>query len=170
MSELPYYKIPDPPETMNAQGVLIRLIDSLGFRYRWATEGLREEDMMFQACDTSKRIWEVLAHIHGLVTITDAYLTGRDIQKIEPISLEERRKKTLELIVSIREALLGLDDDYLASRMYRVPWSDRELPLWYLINGPMSDALTHVGQVAAWRRQNGNPILDANVFFGTPPK
>jgi len=39
-----------------------------------------------------------------------------------------------------------------------------------LINGPFSDALTHVGQVASWRRINGNPILGANVFFGTPPK
>ena len=45
MTELPYYTLPDPPTEMTATGVLIRLVDSFGFRYRWATEGLREEDM-----------------------------------------------------------------------------------------------------------------------------
>lgn len=170
MTDLPYYTLPDPPEAMNASGVLIRLIDSLGFRYRWATEGLKEEEMEFQACDSSMKLWELLGHIHGLLNVTDSFITGRELVKVEPMSLAERREKTLEKIVSIREALLELDDEYLGKRMYMVPWASKEYPLWFLINGPMSDALTHVGQVASWRRVNGNPILGANVFYGTPPK
>ena len=170
LNELPYYTLPDPPENMNVTGVLIRFVDSLGFRYRWATEGLREEDMEFQTCNTSRKIWELLAHIHGLVTVTDAFITGNELEKIEPISLEERRMRTLSIIVSLREALQELDDEYLAKRSFMVPWAQQEYPLWYLINGPLSDALTHVGQVASWRRINGNPIPGVNVFYGTPPK
>jgi hypothetical protein len=86
------------------------------------------------------------------------------------MSLEEWRKKTLEIAFDLSKALKGLDDEYLGKRRWFVPWGGKEYPIWYLINGPLSDALTHVGQVASWRRINGNPISGANVFFGTPPK
>jgi hypothetical protein len=42
-------------------------------------------------------------------------------------------------------------------------------PLWNIINGPVSDALTHVGQINSFRRLNGNPVPRANVFLGRPP-
>ena len=35
--------------------------------------------------------------------------------------------------------------------------------------GPYADFLTHVGQVAAWRRQAGSPAPRADVFRGEPP-
>ena len=38
-----YYQIPDYPEPYSAETVAARLIDGLGFRYFWATEGLRAE-------------------------------------------------------------------------------------------------------------------------------
>ncbi|MHC4608217.1 MAG: hypothetical protein ACYTAF_15010 [Planctomycetota bacterium] len=44
----------------------------------------------------------------------------------------------------------------------------RDLPFWNLINGPISDALTHVGQINALRRQAGKPAAGANVFLGIP--
>jgi len=170
MAELPYYTLPDPPERMTAAGVMIRLLDSLGFRYRWATEGLREEDMDFQTCDSGMKLGELLHHIYRLVAVADAFITGNEREKIELTSLEMGRKTTLDIIMEIRESLLNLDDEYLEKRQYKVPWAQKEYPLWYLINGPLSDAFTHVGQVASWRRINENPIPGANVFYGTPPK
>ena len=170
MKELPYYRIPEAPDSMSATTVLIRLIDGLGFRYRWATEGLRVEDMEFQPCNSSMRVWELLAHIHGLLLVSEGFITGKELEEITPVGLEERRRKTLEAVVRIREALLELDDEFLGNRMYSPPWDEREFPIWNLINGPMSDALTHVGQIASWRRINNNPILKARVFHGQPPK
>jgi hypothetical protein len=170
MIELPYTKIPEPPKTMSATTVLIRLIDGIGFRYRWATEGLKEIDMNFQPCGTSMTVQELLAHIHGLLMISESYLTDKDLVKIEPVKLDERRRLTLDTVLRIRESLLESDDGYLADRMYKVPWSSEELPVWYVINGPLSDVLTHIGQIASWRRINENPIKKASVFFGTPPQ
>ncbi len=170
MSEsLPYTNIPDPPEMVTAASILIRLVDGIGFRYRWATEGLIENDMEFQPCETSMKLWELLAHIHGLLIISESYLTDSAIVEIKPVSLAERRKLTLDTVIRIREALQGLDEDYLAARFYKVPWAEDKLPIWFLINGPLSDTLTHIGQIASWRRINDNPIQRANVFFGTPP-
>jgi hypothetical protein len=40
-------------------------------------------------------------------------------------------------------------------------------PLWNLINGPISDAIYHTGQVVSFRRSSGNPIpKGVNVFLG----
>lgn len=33
-----------------------------------------------------------------------------------------------------------------------------ELPFWNQINGPISDALWHIGQVVSFRRSSGNPF------------
>ena len=49
--------------------------------------------------------------------------------------------------------------------------TSRKLPFWYWINGPLADALTHVGQITSWRRIAGNPQLKGvNVFIGTSDK
>jgi hypothetical protein len=169
LKHLPYYVLPDAPERMNAAGILIRFIDTFGFRYRWATEGLREENMGFQTCDSSMKLGELLEHIQGLIEATDSFITGKVWGKIEKLSLEERRMTTLDVSIGLREALKDLDDDYLDRRRYFVPWASREYPVWFVVNGPLSDALTHVGQIASWRRIFGNPIPDANEFYGTPP-
>ena len=42
-------------------------------------------------------------------------------------------------------------------------------PFWNMINGPLADALTHVGQINSWRRLAGNPAPKADVFRGRPP-
>ena len=39
---------------------------------------------------------------------------------------------------------------------------------WPLINGPISDVLTHIGQIATMRRIAGSPVFDSNPFDGTP--
>lgn len=168
--ELPYTRIPEPPSKMSAASVLTRLMDGIGFRHRWATEGLREEDMEFRPCVTSMTIQELLAHIQGLLNISESFITGKKLEKVQPENLSERRINTLQTIHRTREALANIDDGFLAERRYQVPWASREFPIWNLINGPISDALTHVGQIASWRRINDNPIHSANVFLGEPPK
>lgn len=170
MTELPYTRIPDPPSEVNGSTILIRMMDGIGFRYRWATEELREEDMEFQPCDSSMRMDELLGHIHGLLNVTESYITGKDMANVPQLGLDERRKETLATVVRTREALKELDDEYLSKRMYKPPWRKGEYPIWTLINGPLSDTLTHIGQVASWRRIHDNPIVGANVFDGLPPE
>ena len=46
--DLPYYEIPEYPESYTAGTVSARMIDGFGFRYYWATEGLRVEDLKFR--------------------------------------------------------------------------------------------------------------------------
>ena len=51
----------------------------------------------------------------------------------------------------------------IGSRTGPVPWP-------HVVNGPLADALTHIGQINVLRRANGNPVPKANVFLGRPPR
>ena len=46
--------------------------------------------------------------------------------------------------------------------------SKTEYPFWNLINGPIADAIWHVGQVVSFRRASGNPLpKGVNFLPGT---
>ena len=166
MSELPYHTIPDPPGEVTATAVLVRLVDGLGFRYRWATEGLRDEDYEYRPSPDSMSVRGLLRHIHGLVSWVRQSLGGEAQQPPDAPSLQEIRGLTLDKIEGIRELLQGMTVDQLASRSIRT--RSGGYSFWNMVNGPLSDALTHVGQVNSWRRLNGNPVPGHNVFLGEP--
>ena len=42
--ELNFKEIPAYPASYSAGNVVVRIIDGLGYRYYWATDGLRSED------------------------------------------------------------------------------------------------------------------------------
>ena len=168
MSDKPYISIPDPPEVITAMTVLVRLVDSLGFRYRWATEGLREADYNYQPSPDSMTMRQLLGHIHGLVNWVIQSFGEKTETFQEAYSLMEIRGITLDKISRIRNLFLDKSPDQLASLRIRTRRGD--FPLWNMINGPLSDALTHVGQVNSWRRLNGNPVPAHNVFLGKPAR
>lgn len=52
--ELPYKQIPEYPEQYTSGNVIARFIDGLGYRYYWATEGLREQDLAYKPSEKGK--------------------------------------------------------------------------------------------------------------------
>lgn len=82
---------------------------------------------------------------------------------------ETLRAKTLEALARVRERLAALDDATFAGH-HVVRRDGSSWPVWNVMNGPLADALTHVGQINAWRRLSGNPAAPAAVFTGTPPR
>ena len=45
------------------------MIDGLGFRYYWATDGLRDEDLIFKPNTEARTTDETLDHIFGLSNV-----------------------------------------------------------------------------------------------------
>ena len=41
---------------------------------------------------------------------------------------------------------------------FKLIFGEREFPFWNNINGPIEDAVWHVGQVVTFRRSSGNPL------------
>lgn len=170
MESLPYTKIPDYPKQYTASSILIRLLDGLGFRYRWATEGLTESDYMFRPSPDSMSVKELLSHINYLVNMVDYCFGGEKPRAPADTSLHGIRFATLSKVLSIRTKLVNMSPSQLQSCKYHSDTIEADFPIWNIVNGPICDALTHVGQLNSWRRLNGNPVQAANVFLGTPPQ
>ncbi len=167
-----YYTIPDTPTTYTAATVVARLVDGLGFRYFWATEGLTEKDLNYKPSADARTTLETLEHINGLVEILVNTVNKKSTTFGNPavkISFAQLRDKTLKNIQTASE-LLKKSDTKLESldMIFERASNKTEYPFWNLINGPISDALWHVGQVVSFRRGSGNPLpKGVNVLTGT---
>jgi hypothetical protein len=77
----PYYVIPEYPERVTAVCILTRLLDGLGFRFHWATEGLRPEDYSFKPGPDTMSVSELVRHIWGLVNWVTVSTLGESRQR-----------------------------------------------------------------------------------------
>ena len=113
-------------------------------------------------------IEEVNSHIFDLINSTFRVFGGEK-QNIDSLnSFQQIRKKSLFILEDLSERLKKMSDEDLVEMEKN---TSRKLPFWYWVNGPLSDALTHVGQITSWRRIAGNPQLKGvNVFIGTSDK
>lgn len=179
-NNLPFYQIPDYPASFTATGVAARLIDGLGFRYYWGTEGLRVEDLEYKPSEEGRTTLETLEHIHGLTkVVVNGVKSEPNVRRggeREKLTYQELREKTLNNLKDASDLLHAMDDDQMDSLkiIFQRQDSSSEFPFWNLINGPIADAIWHVGQVVTFRRSSGNPFNSrASVFTGKlrePPK
>lgn len=170
---LPYREIPAYPDTFSAENVVARMIDGLGFRFYWATEGLRAEDLAFRPSPEARTSEETIDHILGLSSIILNALKKqpnvRSGEETSPLSFDVKRKMTLENLKTASELLQQPGsklEDY--DIVFVNGDSKAEFPFWNMLNGPIADALWHVGQVVSFRRSSGNPFNSkVSVFSGT---
>lgn len=161
--DLPYRQIPDYPVSFTAENVAARIIDGLGFRYYWATEGLTSADMNFRPGNDGRSITETIDHILGLsYTILNASLNKPNVFPREEVDLsfEQKRKLTLDNIYTASKVLKESRDHTLDDLKVIFKSNDgtSEFPYWNMLNGPIADAIYHTGQVVSHRRSAGNPI------------
>jgi len=167
-----FYQIPEYPEQYTATNVAARMVDGLGFRYYWATEGLTEKDLQFKPGDSTRTSLETIEHIFQLTQIlanaVNKKPTINDLAAPKP-GFNELRQKTLENLEVSSKILKSKDADLSAFPMiFKNPARTTEFPFWNLINGPIADALWHVGQIVTFRRSSGNPFpAGVSVLQGT---
>ena len=157
-----YYRIPVYPDHLSGTSMLARMLDGLGFRFYWATEGLRAEDYDFRPAKDTMSIRELVTHVWSLMNWVSGAALSTPHE--EPKDCLAAREGTLKIIQALRETMLAMSDEDLGKLRIR------DKPFWNIVNGPFSDALTHTGQINSFRRLAGNPVAGANVFLGEPPK
>lgn len=178
-----YDHLPEPPAgPIHAAAALARVVDGLAFRYRWATDGLTADDMDFRPCD-GWNLGELLDHLRFLArwmeTNAAAALSGEESVTYpaacdglpdpggDPAAFTAQ---TLGALATLREHLLALGEGGLERITLIGGREPTAFPVWNLLNGPLADALTHVGQVSSWRKIAGNPAPRHDVFRGRPPR
>ena len=172
-SDLPYYQIPDYPDSYTPENVAARMIDGLGFRYYWATEGLTEKDLEYSPGNEGRRTGHTIDHIYGLsLTIVNASLNQPNVfpRDDEELTFEQKRTRTLKNIEKASQVLKDQNANTLENNkvIFKSENGTNEYPYWNMINGPIADAIYHTGQVVSFRRSSGNPINpNIRVFLGT---
>ncbi len=163
-----YYQIPDYPDSYNAGTVAARVVDGLGFRFYHATAGLTSDNLNFKPSPEARTMAETIDHILGLTrtTLNAVMKQPTDFSvELPEMTYEEKRMKILSNIRKASEILKKSDGADLES--YKIIFllrdgNRREYPFWNQLNGPIADAIWHVGQVVSFRRSAGNPF-NSNV-------
>lgn len=169
--DLPYYQIPDYPKSYTPGTVVARMIDGLGFRYYWATEGLRTEDLAYKPSESNRTIEETLDHLYKLsgVLYNSAVkeINDRTQPQDGPLTFIEKRRLTLFNFKKASEIFMTVNDLNEHPVIFKTKSGTLENPFWNQINGPIEDAVWHSGQIVVLRRASGNPIdPKVNVFRG----
>jgi len=167
--KLPYYEIPDYPTSYTSGNIMSRMIDGLGFRFYWASEGLRNKDLNYRITNESRTSRETIDHIYNLSVLILNSLKGLPNTESPNVKLDfnEIRKEILLNFKTSSEILSNSDDLSIYKIIFNRVNNKIEYPFWFQINGPIEDAVWHSGQLAILRRASGNPINPkASVFTG----
>ncbi len=171
-TDLPYQNIPEHPEDYGPGNVIARMIDGLGYRYYWATEGLTDKDLQFAPADEARNLMETLQHIYGLSeTIVNAPkgVANERPQDWSALSYVELRTLTLSRLKQASELCRGKRAEDIDKMQVSFKNGEKQFdfPYWNMLNGPLADAIYHTGQVVSFRRASGNPMNPkVNVFTG----
>ena len=83
------------------------------------------------------------------------------------MNVNDLRLATLEnlKLSSEKVSLINKFEDF--NILYQNPLKRKKLPFWYVLNGPLADAIYHTGQIVSFRRTSGNPMNpNVNVLMG----
>lgn len=135
-----------------ARHLLRHTLATLAYRGSKALRDAPAAFATFKVADTTRTPGQLLAHLGDLLDWALSMAQGQPAwRNSPPLAWEDGSKRFF--------AALSTLDNFLAS--------DRPLPCpaEKLFQGPIADALTHVGQIAMLRRLAGAPIRGENYYI-----
>ena len=169
-----YFKdISEYPTEINNGNIISRMINGLGYRYYWATEKLKENDLIYKPSKDAYSTKETMVHIFTLSkTVYNTTLSkiNERPDKDIPGDYESIRNGTLQFLEKASKNFSNLNSEELDQMKIKFNRGGtiKSFPIWNLLNGPIADAIYHTGQIVSFRRTTGNPIdSSVNVFMGS---
>jgi hypothetical protein len=134
-----------------ARQLLRHAVATIAYRGGKALRGAPESFAAFAIGENPRTPAQILAHIGDLFDWALSIASGKQTWK-------DSRPLAWDAEVARFFAALKNFNDFLASN------ESLQAPIEALFQGPMADALTHVGQIAMLRRLAGCPIKGENYF------
>lgn len=156
-----YSKLPDAPGDAGGASVLNHVLDSLGFRFYWATEGLGDADLGFSPGEGAMTLGRQMAHVKRLLQWTDVALQSRSemVDEVET-DFASMRDGVFEALDGLKARVADMGEEgLLGVEVFGFPF-------WNLVAGPVTDCIAHVGQINVYRRLLGKPAPRINYFAG----
>ena len=140
-----------PRKSDLTNGLLRHTLATIAYRGGKTLQGAPPEFAGFRAAESSRSPLEILAHLGDLFEWAVSLADGAHVWKpATPASWEEQVARFF--------ATLERFDQRLASAKPLGCSPEK------LFQGPIADALTHVGQLAMLRRMAGSPVRGENYF------
>ena len=137
--------------TDDARVLLRHTLATLAYRGRKAVAGAPAGFTEFQAAVATRTPGQILAHIGDLFDWALSLVDGQHRwHDSSPLPWEEETARFFEALRKF--------DQRLASH------APLECPAERLFQGPVADALTHIGQISLLRRLAGAPVRAENYF------
>lgn len=131
--------------------MLRHMVATVAYRGGLAITDMPPDFSTFRAHETTRTPGEILAHIGDLLEGSLYLLKGEMVYLTsEPLAWKEEIARFFSAVKHL--------DAYLASE------APLACPVEKLIQGPIGDALTHVGQIVMQRRMAGSPIHAPGYF------
>lgn len=127
------------------------LVATLAFRAKVAISGAKPDFATFRINETVRTPGEILAHLGDLLEGSLVLMKGEFVVlNSAPLAWEDEAKRFFSAVEAF--------DSYLASE---APLAH---PIEKITQGPIADALTHVGQIVMLRRAAGDPVKAESYF------
>jgi hypothetical protein len=131
--------------------LLRHAVATLAYRGNKAVRNAPAGFAEFRGCASSRSAGQILAHLGDLLDWGLSIAEGKQIWQVsEALSWDKETARFFGALQSF--------DDYLASPELL------HAPAEKLLQGPVADALTHVGQIAMLRRMAGGPVKGEGYF------
>jgi hypothetical protein len=131
--------------------VLRHMVATVAYRGGLAVTDAPEGFATFRAHESVRTPGELLAHLGDLLEGSLHLVKGNLVHlSSAPLPWDEEITRFFSAVKEL--------DRYLASE------APLACPVEKLVQGPMGDALTHVGQIVMLRRMSGSPIRSAAYF------
>jgi hypothetical protein len=129
--------------------MLRHTVATLAYRGAKAVRGAPDSFASFKASETTRTPAQILAHVGDLLEWALSIAKGAETwNNAEPLHWDQEVERFHQTLAAF--------DDYLASDSALDASCER------LFQGPVADALTHVGQLTMLRRIAGEPIKGEN--------
>lgn len=131
--------------------LLRHLLATVAFRGGIAITGAPESFAQFRADETTRTAGELLAHIGDLIQGSHYLMKGEFVYLQS--SAQSWAEDVKRFFASVKEFDLYLASDALLAQ-----------PIEKIVQAPVTDALTHIGQIVMLRRLAGKPIHSESYF------
>jgi hypothetical protein len=139
------------PDAVADRRFLRHCVATLAYRGAKAVRGAPDGFEAFRISQTTRSSGEILAHIGDLLDWALSLAEGHQRwHDSPPISWDAGTQRFFAALAAL--------DDYLASE------GPLHAPAEQIFQGPIADALTHVGQIATRRTLAGAPVRGENYF------
>ena len=121
-------------------------LSTIGYRFNKSVKYRNVKFGNYSLGKGSRTPIEIINHMYSVLSSTTIYIQEERVQKEEPIKLD------LEMEIERFNSGIKNLDKVLSEKELDMDYSKR------LLQGPLSDIITHIGQISMLSRLNNNPI------------